>query len=76
MAKFSPLELQPGADMNLVIQAINDNFRQVAESNRTNVIADENGDNRIIIGKMPNDKYGIIISNEGVNVYDVFVTSP
>lgn len=76
MAKFSPIELQPGADMNMVLQAVNDNFRQVAESNRTNVIADENGDNRIIIGKMPNDKYGIIISNEGFNVYDVFVTSP
>lgn len=75
MAKFSPIELQPGGDMDMIIQSVNNNFRQVAESNRTNVITDENGNDRIIIGKMPDGKYGIIISNEGVNVNDVFVSS-
>lgn len=76
MAKFSPIPLQPGMDPEMMAQVINQNYQQIADSNRTNVITDENGFNRIILGKMPNGKYGLIISNENINVNDVFVTSP
>jgi len=68
VAKFSPIELQPGADMNLLIQAVNDNFRQVASSNRTDIITDENGDQRILLGKQPNGEYGLYITKPGKDV--------
>lgn len=72
MAKFSPIEVQPGMDQDTMAQVINNNFRQVAESNRTNIITDENGYNRIIIGKFPDGTYGIIISKPGVDIVQLF----
>lgn len=72
MAQFSPIELQPGADMNMLMQAVNANFRQVAESNRTNIITDESGNKRIIIGKMPDGTYGLLIMKPGYDALELF----
>lgn len=68
MATFSPIELQPGADMNMLLQAVNANFRQVAESNRTNIITDESGNRRILLGKTPSGSYGLYITKPGKDV--------
>lgn len=68
MATFSPIELQPGADMQLLIQAINDNFRQQASSNRTDITTDETGNRRILIGRTPSGNYGLYITKPGKDV--------
>lgn len=68
MARFSPIDIQPGMDPQMMAQVINSNFRQVAESNRTNIITDENGNNRILLGKPPKGDYGLFISKPGVDV--------
>ena len=68
MTKFSPVELQPGMDQQTMVQAINSNFRQIAESNRTNVITDENGINRILIGKGPKGSYVLAVTKKGIDV--------
>ena len=52
--------------------AVNNTLHQIEAENRTKVIKDENGQNRIVIGRMPDGTYGIFISNPGVNVYDIF----
>lgn len=56
----------------MIATAINDNFRQIEAENRTKTIKDENGVNRIIIGKWPNGEYGIVVSKPGVDVLDLF----
>lgn len=71
---LSRIPLVPGMDDNTRTNIINENFQQIEAENRTKVIRDENADDRIIIGKMPDGSYGIMISNEGFNVYDIFPT--
>lgn len=71
---LSRIPLTPGMDENTMINIINTNLQQIEAENRTKVIRDEQADDRIIIGRMPDGSYGIIISNEGYSVYDVFPT--
>ena len=68
MSNFSPIELQPGADMDMIIQAINDNFRQQASENRANIITDETGNKRILLGRTPGGNYGLYITKPGKDV--------
>ena len=71
---LSRIPLTPGMDENTMINIINTNLQQIEAENRTKVIRDEQADDRIIIGRMPDGSYGIIISNEGYSVYDAFPT--
>lgn len=57
-------------DMATLVNAINDTFRQVESENRTKVIKDENGQNRMILGRAPNGEYIIAISAKGIDVLD------
>lgn len=68
MARFSPIDIQPGMDPQMMAQVINSNFRQVAESNRTNIITDEDGVNRVLIGRAPKGNYVVAITIPGKNV--------
>lgn len=74
MSKFSPIPVQPGMDPEMMAQVINQNNQQIAENNRTNLITDENGVNRVIIGRMPDGTYGVIVSKPGVDVNTLFTT--
>lgn len=55
-------------DMGTLVTAINSTFNQLESENRTKVIRDENGINRILIGLAPNGKYGVYITKPGVDV--------
>ena len=65
---LSPIQLAPGMDNAIMVSAINNNFRQIEAENRTKVIKDETGVNRIIIGRFPDGTYGLAISISGVDV--------
>ena len=67
---ISPIQLTPNMDINALVQAINDNFRQVESENRTKIITDEDGKQRAIIGRAPNGEYLIAISAKGIDVLD------
>lgn len=67
---ISPIQLTPNMDMATLVNAINDTFRQVESENRTKVIKDENGQNRMILGRAPNGEYIIAISAKGIDVLD------
>jgi hypothetical protein len=69
---LSPIQLTPNMDMATLVNAINDMMRQIESENRTQVIKDENGINRIIIGRWPDGQYGLLISNPGVDVLELF----
>ena len=36
------------------------------------VTTDEDNDKRIISGKLPDETFGLVISKDGINVYDAF----
>lgn len=65
---ISPIQLTPNMDQQTMVQAINDNFRQLESENRTKIIKDENGQQRVIIGRAPNGEYLIAISAQGQDV--------
>lgn len=69
---LSPIPLQPGMDQATMINAINDSFQQIVAENRTQVIKDENGVNRVLIGRAPDGSYGITVSKPGIDVLSVF----
>ena len=55
-------------DVATIATAVNETFRQIEAENRTKVIKDENGQNRIIMGRFPDGTYGIAISKPGRDV--------
>ena len=67
---FSPIQLIPGMNSGTMASAINNNFRQIESENRTKIIKDETGVNRIIMGRFPDGTYGFAISQEGIDVIE------
>ena len=65
---ISPIQLTPNMDMSTLTNALNDMFRQIESENRTQVIKDEDGKNRILIGRAPKGNYVVAISKKGVDV--------
>lgn len=65
---ISPIQLTPDMDINTMVNAINNNFRQIEAENRTKIIRDENGENRILIGRAPTGKYVVAITVPGKDV--------
>lgn len=67
---ISPIQLTPNMDMSTLTNALNDMFRQIESENRTQVIKDEGGKNRILIGRAPKGNYVVAISKKGVDVLE------
>lgn len=63
----SPLKLTPNMDMATLVDAINQNFRQIEAESRRKVVTDEDGNDRIIIGRREDGSYGIDVSVAGVD---------
>ena len=66
---LSPVKLTPNMKMDTLVNAINNNFNQLELENRTKIIKDENGVNRIILGRLPDGSYALVISKDGVDVF-------
>ena len=67
---ISPIQLTPNMDMSTLTNALNDMFRQIESENRTQVIKDEDGKSRILIGRAPKGNYVVAISKKGVDVLE------
>lgn len=66
------VRIQPGMDSQMMASVINDNFAMLENLNRTQMFRDENGTNRIILGRLPDGTYGLVISKPGINVLNLF----
>jgi hypothetical protein len=64
--------LGPGMDDDQIVRLVNDNFRQLENQLKVQIIRDEQGTNRIIFGRLPDGTYGLVISKDGVDVLSVF----
>ena len=67
---LSPIQLTPNMDMATLTTTINDMFRQIESENRTQIKKDENGVNRILIGRTTNGKYVMAITAPGKDVVE------
>lgn len=65
---IAPIQLTPNMDTGTLVNAINNNFRQIEAENRTKVIKDEEGTNRILIGRDPRGNYVVAITKPGIDV--------
>lgn len=65
---LSPLKLTPNMPTEVMIDAINQNFRQLESESRRKVITDENGVDRILIGREETGDYVIKVSGAGKDV--------
>ena len=65
---ISPIQLTPNMDMATLVNAINDMMRQLEAANRTQIIKDENGENRVLIGRAPKGNYVVAITVPGKDV--------
>ena len=72
MSVPSYIKLSPNMNTATLINALNTNFNIVQSQDRRKVITDENGTNRIILGRFPDGSYGLIISKPGVDVLSLF----
>lgn len=55
-------------DMPTLVNALNQNFNIIQGRDRSDIITDEDGYDRIIIGKQPDGSYNIKVSEPGVSV--------
>lgn len=65
---LSPLKLTPNMPTEVMIDAINQNFRQIEGESRRKVVTDENGFDRIIIGRQEDGSYSVKVSADGYDV--------
>lgn len=65
---ISPLRVGPNVTMAELVNAYNDLANQLEDENRTRIMKDERGNERIIFGKTPKGEWLIAISAQGIDV--------
>ena len=68
MSVPSYIKLSPQMDMATLINALNQNFNQVQSQDRRKTITDEDGKDRIVLGKQDDGTYAIRVSGVGKDV--------
>lgn len=66
----TPVQLSPDLDKAQTTAFINENFRALSDSLNPLIVSDGTN-NRIMIGKLPDGTYGIIVTAPGYDVTDV-----
>ena len=67
----APVQLHPSIPQDQLVAMINQIFEALNQANMTRLISDGTN-NRIIIGKLPDGSYGIVVSKPGIDVLNVF----
>lgn len=73
MPTLPVVRLHGNMTMQQMANALNENLNLLQNQSQTTVIKDETGTPRILIGQLPDNTYGIVISKPGNNVEDAFV---
>lgn len=68
MSTPSLVKLAPNMDMNTLVAALNTNFNQIQAESRRKVVTDDNGVDRILIGRKEGGNYAIKVSADGYDV--------
>lgn len=72
MPTLPSVRLHSNMTMQQLISALNENFNLLQNQSQTIAIKDENGQTRILIGRLPDNTYGIVISKTGYDVTELF----
>lgn len=68
----SMLNDDPNQQTESIVRQVNEWGRKISNEDRTKIYKDEAGDNRIILGLLPDGTHGLAISKEGIDVLDAF----
>jgi hypothetical protein len=71
-SKQPPVQISPELSKDQMAAFLNQNFNSIADSLNTYVVSDGSND-RIILGKLPDGTYGLVISKEGYDVKSLFL---
>ena len=63
---------QPNMSYAALCNLINENFDLLENINRTQIIKDDTGTPRILIGRLPDGTYGLVVSKPGTDVLGLF----
>jgi len=69
---LATIRFTPSMSQDQLMMALNQNFALLENVNVSQTFKDQDGVNRIILGKLPDDTYGFIISKPGVDVNTLF----
>lgn len=69
---LSTIRVTPNMSYAQLVAAVNENFALVENINRTQIFKDETGTQRIILGRLPDGTWGLIISRPGEDVVKLF----
>ena len=72
MSVPSYIKLSPQMDIATLVNALNTNFNIAQSQDRRKVVTDEDGNDRIVIGKQLDGTYDIIIAKTGIDVDSLF----
>ena len=64
----------PATQISSLTKQLNEWGRIISNERRTDIYKDDAGNNRIIIGVLPDGTTGIVISKEGIDVETAFST--
>lgn len=70
MSVPSYIKLTPNMNTNTLVNALNQNFNQIQSQDRTKITTDENGINRILLGREPGGDYVLAITVPGKDVIE------
>lgn len=68
----APVPYSPNMSYEQLIATLNQNSVIQQNENNTQIINDNSGVHRIIIGELPDGTFGIVVSKSGVNVLSLF----
>ena len=72
MPTLPTIRLHSNMTMPQLISALNENLNLLQNQSQTIAIKDESGQTRILIGRLPDDTYGIVISKPTYDVTELF----
>lgn len=72
MPTLPSVRLHGNMSYQQLISALNENFNLLQNQSQTIAIKDDTGQTRILIGRLPDDSYGIVISKAGYDVTELF----
>ena len=67
---ISPIRATPSMTTADLANVINDLADQLESENRTRIMRDEDGTNRVLFGKAPNGEWLIAVTAKGVDVLE------
>lgn len=66
----TPVPLHAGMDYTTLVNAMNQNFQTINAQVASTIVINDGTNTRVMLGKLPNGQYGLVVTKPGFNVED------